>query len=328
MASSLVRTKVVPMIEQRMPTPATTSGSTARALSQAASLMAKNRGADSDQGQGRDHAADVGLEEVGTHAGDVADVVTDVVGDGGRVAGVVLGDARLDLADEVGADVSSLGVDAAADAGEQRDRRGAEGEAGHDGRVLEDDPQDGDTEQADADHGHAHHGAGAEGDTKRRVEAVHGRRCRADVAAGGDGHADETGQRRTDGAENVGDRGPRTSPEAFVDRGVRLRHGGVVGDVEVDQGGDDDGHDGHEDREDHVLAPQEGHGAFLDQATDLLDDLGAGVLRDDPAGQPQRGDETGDRRSAGDDECRCPSHQRGYLLSSTGVSLPLMCLGA
>ena len=45
----------------------------------------------------------VGLEQVGGHAGAVADVVAHVVGDGGGVAGVVLGDARLDLADQVGA---------------------------------------------------------------------------------------------------------------------------------------------------------------------------------------------------------------------------------
>src|SRR3712207_8432714 len=40
-------------------------------------------------------------------------VVADVVGDRGGVAGVVLGDALLDLADEVGADVGRLGEDAA-----------------------------------------------------------------------------------------------------------------------------------------------------------------------------------------------------------------------
>jgi phosphoserine phosphatase len=44
------------------------------------------------------------------------------------VARVVLGDAGLDLADEVGADVGRLGVDAATDAGEQRDRRATEPE--------------------------------------------------------------------------------------------------------------------------------------------------------------------------------------------------------
>jgi hypothetical protein len=63
---------------------------------------------------GADDGADVRLEEVGAHAGHVADVVTDVVGDDGGVARVVLGDAGLDLADQVGADVGGLGVDAAA----------------------------------------------------------------------------------------------------------------------------------------------------------------------------------------------------------------------
>ena len=70
----------------------------------------------------------VGLEQVGRHAGAVADVVADVVGDHGRVARVVLGDARLDLADEVGADVGGLREDAAAEPGEDRDQRAAEGE--------------------------------------------------------------------------------------------------------------------------------------------------------------------------------------------------------
>src|SRR5690606_11967115 len=65
--------------------------------------------------------ADVGLEEIGAHARHVAHVVTDVVGDDGRVAGIVLRNARLHLAHPVGADVRGLGVDAAADAGEQGD---------------------------------------------------------------------------------------------------------------------------------------------------------------------------------------------------------------
>src|SRR3989449_10537953 len=59
----------------------------------------------------------------------VAHVVTDGVGDGGGVAGVVLGDAGFQLAHEVGADVGGLGVDAAAYAGEQRDGRRAHREA-------------------------------------------------------------------------------------------------------------------------------------------------------------------------------------------------------
>ena len=70
----------------------------------------------------------VGLEQVGGHAGAVADVVADVVGDGRRVARIVLGDAGFDLADEVAADVGALGEDAAAETGEDRDQRGAEAE--------------------------------------------------------------------------------------------------------------------------------------------------------------------------------------------------------
>jgi hypothetical protein len=70
----------------------------------------------------------IGFEQVGRHAGAVADVVADVVGDRGRVARIILGNAGLDLADEVGADVSTLGEDAAAETGEDRDQRGAEAE--------------------------------------------------------------------------------------------------------------------------------------------------------------------------------------------------------
>ena len=77
----------------------------------------------------RDRGDRVRLEQVGGHAGAVADVVADVVGDHGRVARVVLGDARLDLPDQVGADVGCLGEDAAAETREDRDQRAAEGEA-------------------------------------------------------------------------------------------------------------------------------------------------------------------------------------------------------
>ena len=70
----------------------------------------------------------IGLEQVGGHAGAVADIVADVVGDGRRVARIVLGNAGLDLADQIGADVGALGEDAAAETGEDRDQRGAEAE--------------------------------------------------------------------------------------------------------------------------------------------------------------------------------------------------------
>ena len=87
---------------------------------------------DGEHRDAQDHRADVlgggRLEQVGAAAGAVADVVADEVGDDPGVARIVLGDALLDLADEVGADVCGLGVDAAAELGEQRHERGAEAE--------------------------------------------------------------------------------------------------------------------------------------------------------------------------------------------------------
>src|SRR3546814_18015285 len=65
-------------------------------------------------------------------------VVAHVVSDRRGVAGVVLGDAGFDLADEVGADVGGLGVDAAAYAGEQRDGAGAEPKRGEDAERVVD----------------------------------------------------------------------------------------------------------------------------------------------------------------------------------------------
>ena len=83
---------------------------------------------DRRQDHGGDGGHRIGLEQVGGHAGAVADIVADVVGDGGRVARVIFGNAGFDLADHVAADVGTLGEDAAAETGEDRDQRGAEAE--------------------------------------------------------------------------------------------------------------------------------------------------------------------------------------------------------
>ena len=82
------------------------------------------------QHHGRDRRHRIGLEQVGRHSGASPDVIADI-GDSGGMAGTVLGDAGLDLADEVAADVGPLGEDAAAEAGEDRDQRGAEAERHH-----------------------------------------------------------------------------------------------------------------------------------------------------------------------------------------------------
>ena len=135
---SLPRTKKIATIVARSPKARTTSGKKIQASGFGQPAVERDR-VDRDA---QDHRADVlgggRLEQVGAAAGAVADVVADEVRDDARVAGIVLGDALLDLADEVGADVGGLGVDAAAELGEQGDERGPEAEADDEERRLGD----------------------------------------------------------------------------------------------------------------------------------------------------------------------------------------------
>ena len=158
----------MPMIDVTTPTARTNSGNITPAI--APISRAGERGDAQDQrGDERDL---VGLEQVGGHAGAVADVVAHVVGDRGGVAGVVLGDALLDLAHEVGAHVGGLREDAAADPHEHREQRAAEPEADqHAGGVLLVDDQDrGGAEQPEAHREHAGDAAGAERDAHRLAQ--------------------------------------------------------------------------------------------------------------------------------------------------------------
>ena len=211
--------------------------------------------------QRRDQGDGVGLEEVGGHTGAVADVVTDVVGDGGGVARVVLGDVVLDLADQVGAHVGGLGEDAAADPHEHRQQRGAEAEAlEHLGCVvLEEDHHEARAQQAQADRQHAHGGAGAEADVHRGVAALRLRRS---------GHA-QVGLHREVHAEVAHGRGEAGT--AQEGHGAEDPHHGVVGRQQQQR----EERDAREDGEGAELAGQVGGGSFLDRPGDGLHVVGA-----------------------------------------------------
>ena len=222
----------------------------------------------------RDGGHRVRLEEVGRHARAVADVVADVVRDHGRVARIVLGDAGLDLPDEVGADVGGLGVDAAAETREDRDERAAEREPDQvvDRGVLrvvqpvgEHPVVAGDAEQAEADDEQARHRAGAERDVESRRETVARRLGGANVRAHGDVHADEARRRGEHGADEEAEGRPPAE---------------LVVEAEDEERDDRDGGDGD------VLAPEIGRSAFLDGARDLAHSLVPGGLLEHPVGQP------------------------------------------
>ena len=145
-----------------------------------------------------DHGDSVGFEKIGGHAGAVTDVVTDVVGDDGRIAGVVFRDAGFDLADQVSADVGALGENAAAEAREDRDQRATKGqtdqrvqrcivtdEATHHAEVT------GDAQQSQSNHEHARDRAAPKGDLQCLIQAVASRVRGTHVGAHRDVHADE-----------------------------------------------------------------------------------------------------------------------------------------
>ncbi len=152
------------------------------------------------------------FEQVGRHAGAIADVVTDVVGDGGRVARVILGNSGLDLADKIAADVCTLGEDAATETGKDRDQRGAEPERHHgvhnrpiierqakaagENREIDGHPEERETgDQKSGD------GPGFEREFKAGSERRDRRLGGAHVGAHRDVHADEAGGARQDRAD-------------------------------------------------------------------------------------------------------------------------------
>ena len=220
-------------------------------------IVKKLKSAGSDaEGHCGDDSTDIALKEVGAHACNVAYIVADVIGDNSGVAGVVFGDACLDLADEVGADVSSLGVDTAADTGKERNGGSTEREAEEDFGVLGDDVENACAEKTETDDAHTHDGAAGEGDGESLVHSVLSGVCGTDVSLGGNVHADvacENGKHRTADEAAGGD---------------------PVAETETDS----NEKDYNKDDKDLVLGEQEGTGAITDTAGNFLHAVVACVL--------------------------------------------------
>ena len=289
-------------------------------------LGVRPAGRDRDRvdGDAQDHRADVlgggRFEEVGTAAGAVADVVADEVRDDARVAGIVLGDALLDLTDEVRADVGGLRVDAAAELGEQGDERGPEAEADdeerrlgdghirHDGLVQGEDALHAEERQRDDEE--AGDGATAHRDLDRLDEAAPGGRGGPDVRLHADVHADDPGRHRAQRTDEERERGHepdrqagqlRTSATSAVSKSVM---------TPPITNGTDDGE--HEDR--RVLAADEGDRAFEDRAGHGLHLGGAGIAGQHVAGEVDREQDGDDPRRRDDRQQRTRIHQGRRVL--------------
>ena len=208
-----------------------------------------------------DHGTDVfcsgRLEDVRATAGAVADVVADEVSDDGGIARVVFGDAGFDFADEVGADVSGLGVNAAAKLREERDERRSEAEADElirdrlrVGESAEEEEQCADAEQRKRHDDEAGHGTATQRGLQRFIERCTRGGSSADVRANRNVHAGEAGEAGADSADQERD-------DSFerVGRGARRQ---------VIAAEDDDREHDREDADRLVLPRKEGFCTFTD----------------------------------------------------------------
>jgi hypothetical protein len=60
-------------------------------------------------------------EKIGSHTGNISDVITDVIGNGTWVVDIIFFKILHGLTDEIGTDISSFGVDTSTDSTEESD---------------------------------------------------------------------------------------------------------------------------------------------------------------------------------------------------------------
>ena len=177
------------------------------------------RGAEKDCGEhhGGDDGHGIGLEQVGGHAGAIADIVADIVSDGCGIARIIFGNTGLDLAYEIAADIGALGEDPAPKTGEDGDQRGAESER-HQG--IDDSAvvgrhvprPDKETEieryakQCEARHQQSGYGAGSECKLKPVCQRADRRLRGADIGAHRNIHSYEAGRAREDRTDQKSNR--------------------------------------------------------------------------------------------------------------------------
>ncbi|OPZ97747.1 MAG: hypothetical protein BWY71_01508 [Planctomycetes bacterium ADurb.Bin412] len=90
----------------------------------------RSDGGYAQRSRGQNRAA-VAFVQVCTHAGDIPDIISDVIGNGCRIPRIVLWDAGFHFTNQVRPDVRGLGINTAADTGKQGLTAGTHTEAQH-----------------------------------------------------------------------------------------------------------------------------------------------------------------------------------------------------
>ena len=146
----------------------------------------------------------VGFENVRRHACAITDIIAHVIGNGCRVARIVLVEIRLHLSNQVRSDIRSLRINAAAQTREDRNERRAQSHANEArnrpvrAHLGHHEPKDTDGQKRQADDQQARHGAAIEGSFKGFFSIQSRPLCRANISHYRNSHSDVTGGKRAD----------------------------------------------------------------------------------------------------------------------------------
>jgi hypothetical protein len=211
-------------------------------------------------------------EKIGSHTGDITDVVTNIVSNSGGVTRVILGDSVDDLSDQVGTDISSLGVDTSTNTAEHGNDGASKTVSGK--TLSEQDPVsrggvvDAEDKHGGVQHEHTktakgetHDGTGTEGGVEAlSPSGLLGRDGGTDVGVDSDlhsqvatGHGGEGSEKETDGSEETAGHIPPGTP--------------------ADKDEDNHRKDETKPETDGVFGAKEALGSLVDGLIDLLETL-------------------------------------------------------
>ena len=201
-------------------------------------------------------------------------VVANIIGNNGRVTRIVLRNIHFHLADKIGADIGSLGVNASSNTSEEGNGTSTKAETGEgihgidqgeslvlatvDGHEVE---EEGKAEETKANDGEAHDGTAGEGNAQSRGKTLLvGGLGGTNVGIGSNGHAPPTRKGRETG---TGKEAPAHADTIETIVGSR----GGIGRIECHKEGKEDG---DEKRQVEVLSLEEGTSAGSDEVGQLV----------------------------------------------------------
>ena len=206
----------------------------------------------SAQGNSGNDCTNIGFEQVSAHTSNVAYVIAYVISDGSRVTRIVFRQTFFYFTYQVSANVSSLGVDTAANTSEQCNGGSTQGEAGYDINVAKNHVSSSNTNDTQTNNAQTHYSTAGESNFQSFRHAVTCSFSSTNVSLGSNGHTNVTSANGED----------CTCYEANSSHG-RQEHSDNYSNNEYEYG------------QSFIFSVQERHSALMDVTGDFLHALSA-----------------------------------------------------